>query len=215
MRHDVRLTTAGLGRLTAPGTVRWPTSRSNRPYTARSPRRSSRPWRSMQRRPLFRPCSGIRRSAPPNDANQRTLKSQLSGMTAGTAAVTKSSSSTRAASISAQCLLYGAQCGEQALSLIAEVAEGGGDHLRGTRPRSSVRAARYPWRAPSTAPARTRGRGCTPGEQVDQPGSCRNLPSLRAERFHRERPATGHAGNCLYLSLGNDTKRFSIARTPR
>lgn len=31
VRHDLMLTTARLGHLAAPGTVRWPTSRSNRP----------------------------------------------------------------------------------------------------------------------------------------------------------------------------------------
>jgi hypothetical protein len=30
-RHELMLTTFRLGRLAAPGTVRWPTSRSNRP----------------------------------------------------------------------------------------------------------------------------------------------------------------------------------------
>jgi hypothetical protein len=43
---------------------------------------------------LLRPCSGRRRSVPPNDANQHSVKSQLSGMIAGSTIATKSSSST-------------------------------------------------------------------------------------------------------------------------
>lgn len=56
-------------------------------------RRSTRP-RARATSRLFRPCSGRRRSAPPNDTNQRALKSQLNGIVAGTVTSTKSSSCT-------------------------------------------------------------------------------------------------------------------------
>jgi len=57
--------------------------------------RAPRPTGTGRHRPLlFRPCSGWCWSAPPNDANQRALKSQVSGMIAGTATGAKSSSST-------------------------------------------------------------------------------------------------------------------------
>jgi hypothetical protein len=56
--------------------------------------RSSWPELGAAPPPLFRPRSVRRRSAPPNDANRRAVKSQLSGMVAGPAAGANSSSST-------------------------------------------------------------------------------------------------------------------------
>ena len=80
-------------------------------HTTRSLKRSSRPWSSMQRCPLFRPCSVRHRSAPPNVANQRILKSQLNGMIAGPMASSQSSSRTSAerALLTLQCQQQGRQ----------------------------------------------------------------------------------------------------------
>jgi hypothetical protein len=79
--------------------------------------------------PLFRPCSVRRQSALPNDANQHALKSQLSGMIAGPAITTNSSSSTSTASPS---------CDRKLL------ASCGASHRRG-RVRCSLRA----WASPA------------------------------------------------------------------
>ena len=99
---------ARLGRLAAPGRRAGQRRVRIDLHTTRSLKRSSRPWSSMQRCPLFRPCSVRHRSAPPNVANQRILKSQLNGMIAGPVTGTNSSSRT-----SAERALLALQCQQQ------------------------------------------------------------------------------------------------------
>ena len=60
--------------------------------------------------PLFRPSSGRRRSTPPNDANQRAVKSQPSDMIAVAEGTTQSSSSTSTSSRRLRRLALDSRC---------------------------------------------------------------------------------------------------------